>query len=176
MSTGDSDRRMFVSCRCGNAKLELDGKPIMHVACYCDDCQLAGRQIEQLNNAETVLDANGGTAFVLFRRDKVLLAHDAALFKSYKLNAASPTSRIVATCCASVMYLDFEHGHWLSIYRQRLAVDTVPLERRVQTKFKLGGALSNEVPNHRGYPVVFCMKLLVSWMQMLLARPQRKAK
>src|SRR6202034_4831605 len=59
---------LTASCRCGAVVLEVTGAPIVHTACYCASCQEPGRQIEQLPDAPPILDADGGTGFVLYRK------------------------------------------------------------------------------------------------------------
>src|SRR5271165_5924840 len=58
-------------CACGCVEYEAIGAPITSVICYCASCQKAGRDFEQLPDAPPVLDSDGGTAFVLYRRDRV---------------------------------------------------------------------------------------------------------
>jgi len=62
---------MTASCSCGSVELEAVGAPIASVVCYCDDCQEGSRQIEALPNARPVQDPDGGTAYVLYRKDRV---------------------------------------------------------------------------------------------------------
>ena len=69
------------------------------------------------------------------------------------------------------MFLNFEKGHWLSIYRTALRGDLPPLEMRVHTKSKpKGSALPNDIPNYRGYSARFMAKLFAAWIAMLLRR------
>jgi hypothetical protein len=93
------------------------------------------------------------------------------LLQGYKLRAESSTNRVVATCCNSPMVLNFEKGHWLTIYRTALQGDLPPLEMRVQTKSKpAGGDLPNDVPSYPGYSLKFMAKLFAAWLAMLLRR------
>jgi len=73
---------------------------------YCTDCQLGSRQIEDLPNAGSVRDADGGTAYILFRKDRFKCSRGADLLKGYKLKDISPTNRVVATCCNSAMFMN----------------------------------------------------------------------
>ena len=61
----------LVSCRCGKVKLEITGAPILAGICYCTSCQKAGRLHQALPDADTVLGADGGTSYVLYRKDRV---------------------------------------------------------------------------------------------------------
>ena len=161
----------IVRCSCGSVELEASGTPIMVTACYCDDCQEGGRHIEALPNAQPVLDADGGTGDLMYRRDRVECTRGAELLREYRLKEESPTARVVATCCNSAMYLDFEKGHWLSVYRARFVGDVPPLEMRVQTKFVPENTIvADDVPCYPGYPLRFVVKLVAARISMLLRR------
>ena len=70
-----------------------------------------------------------------------------------------------------VAFLEFEKGHWLSVYRTALQGDLPPLEMRVHTKSNpKGRALLNDVPSYRGYSAKFMVKLFAAWIAMLLRR------
>ena len=119
MSDG-ATKTLKARCACGCVEYEAVGAPITSVICYCASCQKAGRDFEQFPKAPPVLDPDGGTAFVLYRRDRVRQCQGQGHLEEYRLNADSPTRRVVATCCNSAMFLDFTKGHWLSIYRDRV--------------------------------------------------------
>ena len=95
-------------CSCGSVELEAIGAPIASVVCYCDDCQEGSRQLEALPNAGPVQDADGGTAYVLYRTDRVKYVKGAELLRGHKINEKSKTSRVVATCCNSAMVVKFD--------------------------------------------------------------------
>src|SRR6266849_3096152 len=123
---------LTASCSCGSVELEAIGAPIARVVCYCDDCQQGARQIEALPNARPVQDLDGGTAYVLFRKDRVKCSSGALLLRSHKIREKSATNRVVATCCNSAIYLKFDDmKHWVSIYRARFQVDVPPLQMRI---------------------------------------------
>lgn len=158
-------------CSCGNVELQARGTPIMSVVCYCESCQKGSRQIERLPNGRPVCDPDGGTAYVLYRKDRVEHSEEAGSLRGYKLKDESPTERVVATCCDSPMYLDFKGGHWLSVYQAALRGDPPPVEMRVHTKSRrAGSALPGDVPNHPGYSLRFLAKLFFAWIRMLLRR------
>ncbi len=70
------------------------------------------------------------------------------------------------------MFLDFTKGHWLSIYRKRLAAD-VPLDMRVMTKERRAGVqLADDAPNYSGRSGKFMLKLLAAWIAMGFRRPE----
>ncbi|WP_197038357.1 hypothetical protein [Billgrantia saliphila] len=89
----------------------------------------------------------------------------------YKIKTESPTKRVVATCCNSAMFLDFQKGHWFSVYRARFAGNAPPLQLRVQTKFKPENCdIPNDVPSYRTYPFKFVAKLMAARVAMLIGR------
>ncbi len=159
-------------CQCGKVKLEAIGAPILAGACYCSSCQQAGHQIEQLPSAPPVLDADGGTSFVLYRKDRVHCVTGQEHLQERRLKPESPTRRVVAMCCHSAMFLDFTKGHWLSVYRNRIPEGAPPLEMRMMTKERRAGVtLPNDVPAYGGPPGKFILKLLRAWIAMGFRRP-----
>ncbi|MBK3663869.1 hypothetical protein JJE66_21920 [Bradyrhizobium diazoefficiens] len=163
---------MIASCACGRVKLGAFGRPIVSAACYCDDCRTAADQIEALPNASAVRDPDGGTAYILYRKDRFECSEGAELLRPYKLKETSPTNRVVATCCNSAMFVNFDRGpHWVSAYRARFRGELPPLQHRICTKFKPDGVvLPDDVPSHRSYPSGLIVKLLASRIAIALGR------
>ena len=163
---------MTATCSCGGVELKAFGRPIVSSVCYCDDCQKGADQIESLPNAGTVRDPDGGTAYILYRKDRIECSKGAELLRSYKLKETSVTNRVVATCCNSAVFMNFDRGpHWVSAYRARFRGELPPLQLRICTKFKPNGVvLPDDVPSYRGYPPGFVVKLLASRVAMLLGR------
>lgn len=161
---------MIASCACGSVELEALGAPIVSAVCYCDDCRMGADQIEALPNAGVVRDPDGGTSYMLYRKDRFECTAGAELLKPYKLRDTSPTNRVVATCCNSAMFVNFDRGpHWVSAYRARFRGDLPPLQARICTKSKPDGlVLSDDVPSYRSYPPSFIVKLLASRIAMAL--------
>ena len=158
-------------CSCGSVQFEAIGAPITSVVCYCESCQEGSRQIEALPNGRAVCDSDGGTAYVLYRKDRVQYSKGTPLLRGHKLKDESSTKRVVAACCSSPMFLEFEKGHWLSVYRRALRGDLPPLEMRVHTKSKpAGSVLPNDIPNYPAYSAKFMAKLFAAWVAMLLRR------
>jgi hypothetical protein len=160
------------SCSCGSVELQAFGAPIVSSVCYCADCQKGSRQIEELPGAGPVRDPDGGTAYILYRKDRFKCSKGAALLKNYKIKENSVTNRVVATCCNSAMFMSFDKGpFWVSAYRARFRGDLPPLQMRICTKFKPDDVIPpNDVPSFRGYPLRFMAKLLASRAAMLLGR------
>ena len=69
------------------------------------------------------------------------------------------------------MFLDFEKGHWLTIYRTALREEVPPPEMRVHMKSRPAGTdLPDDVPNHAGYSLKFMAKLFGTRIAMLLRK------
>lgn len=165
-------RDSSASCSCGRVTLQPFGAPITSVVCYCDDCQQGSGQIEALPNAVPVLEPDGGTPYILYRKDRVRCSTGAELLKSHKIRDKSASSRVVASCCNSAMYLKFDDGrHWVSVYRARFATPALPLQMRICTRYRPNdGAIPDDLPGYPGYPLKFLAKLLAAWIPMLIGR------
>jgi hypothetical protein len=163
---------MTATCSCGSIEFKAFGKPIVSAVCYCDDCQKGADQIEALPGAGAVRGPDGGTAYILYRKDRVEYSKRVELLKSYKLKETSVTNRVVAACCNSAVLMTFDRGrHWVSAYRARFHGELPSLQLRICTKFKPDGVvLPDDVPSYRGYPPGFVGKLLASRVAMLLGR------
>lgn len=157
-----------VSCRCGNVAFSAAGKPIVGAVCYCDDCQEAANRIEALADAQPVLSADGGTAYFLYRRDRFVCLTGGQSLTDIRIRGNSPTRRVIAGCCNSAMFLDFEKGHWVSAYSARFGGDAPPLEMRIQTRFKPAGVvLPRDLPIYAAFPPVFMVRLILARIAML---------
>lgn len=121
-----------------------------------------------------VLDADGGTAFVLQRKDRVACVKGAEHLKEFRLMPASPTRRVIATCCNSPMFLEFTSGHWLSIYSDRLAPEDRPaVEMRTMTADRRAGVEFNDaLPSYRKHSGRFMWRLLTAWAAMGFRAPK----
>ena len=158
------------SCQCGNVAFEAIGSPITSVICCCDDCQEGSRQIEALPNAPGVQEPDGGTAYLLYRKDRFNCIRGDQLLQNLRLREKSPTKRVIARCCSSAMFLDFEKGHWFAVYRARLA-DAPPPQMRIQTRFAPNGTeIRNDIPTYAAFPLRFMAKLVLARFDMLLRR------
>jgi hypothetical protein len=161
-----------VTCQCGKVRLGAARAPILAASCYCSSCQRAGQEFENLPSAPQVRDADGGTPLVLYRKDRVRCETGQEHLEEFRLKPDSPTRRIIATCCNSPMFLDFTKGHWLSIYRKRLAGGAPPIEMRIMTKDRRANVvLRDDLPNHAGYPGRFMLRLILARIAMGFGKP-----
>ncbi|MBU6427518.1 MAG: hypothetical protein KGR26_00765 [Cyanobacteria bacterium REEB65] len=162
-----------VRCACGNVEFETRGLPIGCAVCYCDTCQEGSRRIELLPKGVPVRDPDGGTAYVVYRKDRVrCIKGQDSFLKPLKLSENSATNRIVATCCDSAMVMTFDDArHWVSLYRARFGSDAPPVQLRVCTAYKAEKSdLPGDVPQYAGYSASFLLRLLVARIAMLLGR------
>ena len=158
-------------CTCGQVELRVSGPPILAAACYCDDCQAGARQMAGLGATPSVIGADGGTPYVLQRKDRIGWLAREHLLQRHKLRPGSPTNRITTACCKTPMLVSFDRGpHWVAIYQARFDPPP-PMEMLVNTRFApADAALPNGVPAYRTFPPHFVGKLVASRLAMLFAR------
>jgi hypothetical protein len=67
------------------------------------------------------------------------------------------------------MFLDFEKGHWVSIYRERFA-GVVPIaQMRIQTRFKPSDTeIPDDLPAYSAFPFKFILKMVGARIAMSL--------
>jgi len=119
-----------------------------------------------------MLDAFGGTANVLYRKDRVAPSKGGLLLEPHKLRPDSRTNRMVAKCCNTPMAITFDDArHWVPLYRDRLSGAVPPVEWRICTRFVGEGvALPEDVPTHAKYPFGMMAALALSALSMLFDR------
>jgi hypothetical protein len=161
-----------VNCACGQVAVEAIGTPITSVICYCDDCQEAARQIRSLPNAAAIQEPDGGTAYVVYRKDRVTCLKGASLLSPHKIRDKSATNRVFATCCNSALFMNFDDSkHWVDIYRSRCRGAVPPVQMRICTRFRAAGCtIPADVPGYSRYPMSLLMKLILAKVAMLIQR------
>ena len=170
---GEAQASEKCACRCGRVEATVAGKPILHAMCYCTSCRTAGLAFAQEPGAPSVVGSDGGTDFVLYRKDRAGRFTGGELLREHRLTPTSPTRRVVATCCNTPMFLEFTKGHWLSVYAGRLSGEIPPLEMRVMTSDRLDkNALPDDVPNYATQSARVVMKLLAAWAAMGFRTPK----
>jgi hypothetical protein len=143
-------------CRCGLVELEMRGAPIVTTVCHCSACREAGRILESLAGAAPILDTGEGTPFALFRKDRVQCVKGQENLRQHRLKDSSPTRRVVAVCCNTLMFLDFTKGHWITVARDRFDGSQV-----------IAGA-----PHQDRQGAQFILRLIVSWAAMGFRTPK----
>lgn len=159
-----SPKLTTITCSCGNVHFEAKDKPIASLVCYCDDCLAGSAQLAELPGTVPVHDADGGTGYVLYRKDRFVCTRGQDALSDYRLTASSATSRVVATCCNTAMTMRFDDSrHWTSVYRERFGVNAPTLQWRICTKnARESMTLSNDVPSFNTYPMAFIKRLILS--------------
>lgn len=102
--------QITLRCQCGAVECTAQGRPFLSAVCYCDDCQEAARQIAATGNGPPVADPDGGTGLCLIRDDRFRIERGADLLKPHRLEPDSATSRMIAACCNSALFLSFSDG------------------------------------------------------------------
>ena len=161
-------------CSCGECRLLLEGTPIMTAICYCESCQNVGHIFERLSGAPPVLGEDGGTAYVLQRKDRISFETGVETLREHRLKPKSSTRRIVAACCNSPMFLEFSGGHWLSVYRDRIPPEDRPaVEMRTMTADRPDGVeFRDTLPSYRKHSGRFMLRLLAAWVAMGFRAPK----
>jgi hypothetical protein len=167
-----TNERISAPCRCGTVELEIVGPPILRGLCYCASCQEAGRRHQAEPGADAVLGNDGGTDYVLYRKDRIRCVQGGDRLEERRLKPDSPTRRMFARCCNTAMFVDVTVGHWLTVYRDRLPGDVPPPSMRLMTAERPAGVLlPDDVPNYPGRSGKFMLQLLRAWMAMGFRRP-----
>jgi len=163
-----------LACACGKLRLELEGLPIISAECHCNSCREAGARLQTLPTARPVLQKNGGTHFVLYRKDRVRFLEGAEQLKEFRLKPDSKTRRVIATCCNTPVFLEFQGGHWLSLYDCLWPEGTLPPPalRTMTSDLPAGTTLSDDVPNAKHQSLSFFAKLLGTWIAMGFRSPK----
>jgi hypothetical protein len=167
-----TNERTSVRCGCGKVELQIVGAPILRGICYCASCQEAGRRYQAASGVNSVLAEDGGTDYVLYRKDRVRCVKGGDLLEERRLKPDSPTRRMHARCCNTAMFLDFTKGHWVTVYRGRLPDNMSPATMRLMTAERPEGVvLPDDMANYPGHSGKFMLKLLGAWMAMGFRRP-----
>ena len=163
-----------LNCRCGAVELHVEGPPILSVECLCSDCQAAGALLHDNHGVTQMLDNKGATRFVMVRKDRITCTQGARHLREHRLKPDSTTKRVIASCCMTPVFLEFQNGHWLSLYgglwQQR---DLPPLQMRTMTRDAPDRAsLDDSVPNPKTHTFSFYWKLVAAWAAMRFRTPK----
>lgn len=157
-----------LKCACGQTQLEVTGSPIASVECCCTSCREASVRMRALDGAPDFLSEHGTTPFVMYRKDRVRFIGGEDTLKAFRLSAKASTRRAVATCCNTPVFLEFESGHWLSLYTEIWPDGTQPSpeSRTMAADFPDGTDLPDDIPNAKKHSLGFFAKLLGAWIAM----------
>lgn len=146
----------------------------MSVECCCTSCRKAGARMATLPGARAVLDEKGATRFEIYRKDRVRFTTGPTEMKAFRLEPTSSTRRVVAACCNTPLFLEFERGHWLSLYGSLWPADALPpLQMRTMAMdLPDPSVLPDDVPNARRQSASFMFKLLGAWAAMGFRTPK----
>lgn len=167
-----------LACACGRFNLLVQGDPITSVECHCDSCRAAGARLGKLPCARSMLGPQGGTRFVLYRKDRVRFTAGADQLREFRLSPGAGSRRVLASCCNTPVFLEFKGGHWLSLYAALWRDGMLPpLEMRTMTGDLADASfLPDDVPNLRNQSLSFFAKLLKAWIAMGFRSPAIEVK
>lgn len=159
------------TCECGSVIFEARGEPFVCAVCYCTDCQVAGEKIEMNYTSARILDPDGGTAYATFRQDQWICKQGENKLEAIKLRPKSPTTRYVAVCCNTPIFLIYSRGFWVSVYRSGLTPPLPPLEWRNQTRARTSGLpYPDDLPRYKGFPARLYARMIKSKFSQLTGR------
>lgn len=110
---------------------------------------------------------------MLYRKDRVRFVSGQTHLKALRLRPDATTRRVVASCCNTPVFLEFEKGHWLSVYASLWPEATRPaIELRTMAgDLPEGTSLPDDVPNARSHTASFMFRLLGAWVRMGFRHP-----
>jgi hypothetical protein len=160
-----------LACPCGRFHLEVIGEPLIAAECHCRSCRTAA---VQMNTVPEMANAQGGTPYVLYRKDRVRFPDGTGLLLGHRLLPDAPTRRVVTTCCNAPIFVEFNGGHWLSLYASLWpAGERPPMEIRTQTaNVPQGTELDDSLPSGKWTTAGFYARLLAAWMAMGFRSPK----
>jgi hypothetical protein len=160
-------------CRCGQVEIGAWAEPLVVAACYCDDCQAATERLAASTRRAPAVSADGGTEFMVFRRDRIACIRGPENLEAMRLTDATKTRRMIARCCATPMYAGFDDSRpWVSAFRASFGADAPPVRMRICTRFRRPEDNGNDgLPSHRSYPPAMIARILAAWPLMLFSRP-----
>jgi hypothetical protein len=163
-----------LQCTCGEARLELDGDPMVSVECCCNSCSAAAGRLERLAGAPTFTTDFGTTPYVLYRKDRMRFTNGMDQLREFRLSPTAGSRRVVAVCCNTPLFLEFKGGHWLSLYGHLW-----PKAERPPAKMRtMAGDLAdqsqlpNDIPNLRAQSLSFFAILFSAWVAMGFKAPK----
>lgn len=163
-----------LACGCGQTCIVVQGAPIASVECCCTSCRTMAEKIQRLEGAPQILTDYAATPYVMYRKDRIKFVSGADTLKELLMTPDAKTRRVVATCCNTPMFLEFSHGHWLSIFAGLWPDEARPLleMRTMASDLPADITLPDDVPNAKKQSFGFFTKLLGAWIAMGLRIPK----
>ena len=156
-----------ISCQCGGVRFEAVGAPMMSVICHCTSCRTAGRAFDAVSPVAPIVDVGGGTAVVLWRKDRLKCVSGSDKLEPHRHSPMAPSRRMVASCCRTPIFGDFTKGFWVSVYRDRAPDAPKPNMRVMLSDLEPGAKVPDDgLPRFRNRPGSFLLKLLTTWASM----------
>jgi hypothetical protein len=157
-----------LSCACGQVRLTASGDPIVSAECCCNSCRDAATRLGRLPGARSVTEPHGSIRYELYRKDRIVFLSGMEHLAEFRLKPDSATRRVVATCCNTPIFTEFENGHWLSLYGGLWPAGTLPpLQMRTMVSdLADASVLPADVPNLKSQSGSFFAKLLWAWIAM----------
>lgn len=162
-----------LSCACGKTQMQITGKPIATVECCCTSCRTGAALLEALEGAPKLLTAHSTVPYVMIRKDRVDFVAGRENLAEFRLTPKSKTRRVIAICCNTPVFTEFQSGHWLSLNAQLWPAESLPaVELRTMAKDAPEGVtLPDDVPNVKTHNLRFFLKLFGAWAAMRFRSP-----
>jgi hypothetical protein len=168
-----TDRETKVSCACGAVRLTVVGSPLISSQCYCTSCRDAAARLAE-GGYRPVAAPDGGTPYVLYRKDRLRFVSGQDRIRAFRLTPDAPTRRAISTCCNTPLFLEFQGGHWLSLYSNLWPEGGRPAMqiRTMTTDLPAGTTLEAGPPSGRLTTLGFYARLLRAWIAMGFKSPK----
>ena len=131
-------------------------------------------RLSSLPGAPRFTAPNGGTPSVLYRKDRVIVVEGSEQLKAFRLKPDSKTRCVVATCCNTPVFLEFQGGHWIDLFSPLWPEDEMPAVdiRTMTSDLPNPSVLDNDIPSGPLTTAGFYAKLLVAWAAMGFRTPK----
>jgi hypothetical protein len=139
------------------------------VACYCNDCQAAGRAIDAWPNGRGGVAADGGMVSSIFRKDRVRCVSGRELLVDHKLRADSATIREIASCCNSSVATRFDNQTPIVTLRTYAQETRLTPDMCVYTKHAPDAQqIKHTAPRYRAIPLKLIVKVMAASLALAL--------
>lgn len=118
------------------------------------------------------MEADGGVRYDLQRKDRFQCLGGESELRETRLEPKSRTRRVFAACCNTPIFVEFNGGHWLSFYKNRIIDDQFPIELRTMIRDRPSGVeFEDSLPSYQSHSGKFMWKLLTAWIAMGFRSP-----